>query len=108
MLSVIVIAVGVLIVIGLILVSAEHHARKVKIAVVLVILMMIYFSVVAVLSSGNVNLSSPGGIVSGVYYYFGWLGSSIAQVWDIGKDSAIAVGNVIKMNNSEKHDDGRN
>lgn len=105
--SVIVIAVGILIVMGLILVSAEHHARKIKIAVVIVILMMIYFSVVTVLSSGNVDLSSPGGIASGIYYYIGWMGSSFAQLWDIGKDSAIAVGNVIRMNTSEKENDGR-
>ena len=108
MITAIVVAVGILVILGLVLVNLEHHARKVKIAAVIIVLMMIYFSVVAVLGSGKVNLGSPGGIVSGVYYYFGWLGSSLSQLWDIGKDSAIAVGNVIKMNNSEKNNDGRN
>lgn len=108
MISVIIIAVGILVILGLVLVNLEHHARKIKIAAVIVVLMMIYFSVVAVFSSGKVDLNSPGGIVGGVYYYFGWLGSSLSQLWDIGKDSALAVGNVIKMNTSEKQSDGRN
>jgi uncharacterized membrane protein len=107
MITVIIIAVAVLIVLGILLVNIEHHARKFKIAAVIIILMLIYFSVIAVLGSGEVNLNSPGGIVGGVYYYVGWVGHSLSQIWVIGKDSAIALGNAIRVNNTEEYD-GRN
>ena len=107
MISAIFVAIAILIVLGIILLNLEHHARKIKIAATIVLLMIVYFSITSVLNSGNVDMASPRGIVGGVYYYFGWLGNALGDVWSISKDSAIAIGNVIKINRTEETD-GRN
>ena len=52
----------------------------------------------ALFSSEDVDLTSPKGIVKAVYLYFGWMGRTFSNLWDIGKDTAVSVGNVIKMN----------
>jgi hypothetical protein len=83
--------------------------RKVKLTVILLVLVLIYFSVVTVFNSDKVDLNSPGGVINAVYIYFGWVGETGAKLFGIGKDTFNAVGNVIKGNQTEdkKADDGR-
>ena len=100
------IALGVLILLALVLLNFEHHTRKIKIAIMVLLALLIYFSVVGVLNSDNVSLDSPKGVVGAVYYYFGWLGETFSNLWEIGGDTATAVGHVVKFNQTE-YDDGR-
>ncbi len=93
-----------------IMLKAEHAGRKVKLVFILVVLLLIYASVVGWFGSDKVDLDSPKGVVNSVYLYFGWIGKNVANIADIGKDSVIAVGNVIKgnqTNDSKKINDGR-
>lgn len=100
------IAIGILILLGLVILNLEHHTRKIKIIVIVLLSLMIYFSIIGVLNSDKVSLNSPRGIVNAVYYYFGWLGQTVGNLWQIGGDTVTAVGNVVKFNQTE-YEDGR-
>jgi len=95
------IAIIVLVFLGLFFIKMEHHAKKVKIIVVVLICALIYFSIVNIFSSEKVDLTSPKGIINGVYVYFGWIGTTIGNLWEIGGDTVHTVGNAIKLNNTE-------
>ena len=96
--------VGVLIFFGLMLLKIEHHTKKIKILAILFVAAMIYFSIVGHFSSETIDLTSPRGVAKGVYLYFGWIGSTASQLWDIGLDTAHLVGNAIKVNDTKEDD----
>ena len=76
--------------------KAEHFGKKLKLVIVLIILVGIYFSASHVLSSSNVELKSPKGIMNGLTIYTGWIGETAIKIFDIGTQSAKSVGNVVK------------
>lgn len=92
------IVIGVFIIIGLIVLQLEHHSRRIKALVFAVIGLVLYFSLVGILSSGEVSIDSPRGIINAVYTYFGWIGETGSKLWDIGTDTASLVGNAVKVN----------
>ncbi len=79
----------------------EHNGRKIKALILVIICALIYFSINGILSSNNVDLTSPKGIIQGVYFYFGWAGQTISNLWNVGTDTVITVGNAIKINSSD-------
>ncbi|NPE26845.1 hypothetical protein HNV12_02470 [Methanococcoides sp. SA1] len=95
------IAIAVLVFLGLTLLKVDHHTKKIKILTLLVIAAVIYFSIVGHFASEEIDLKSPRGIVNSVYLYFGWIGSTASQLWDIGVDTSHLVGNAIKVNSTE-------
>ncbi|MBU2577085.1 MAG: hypothetical protein KKF50_05185 [Nanoarchaeota archaeon] len=101
------IVLGVLIILGLWYLKMEHHTRRVKIIVIVIIGILIYFSMVGIFSSEKVNLTSPRGVVNGVYVYFGWIGQTASNLWDVGTDTVRTVGNAIKINNNSEKDESR-
>ena len=64
----------------------EHHTRNIKIAVLVIILALLYFSMMGIFTSDNVDLTSPRGLINGMYVYFGWMGQTVSGLWDIGAD----------------------
>ncbi|MCK5321611.1 hypothetical protein KAJ38_03460 [Candidatus Pacearchaeota archaeon] len=84
------------------LLKMEHHVRIVKIAIMALIGFLIYFSMMGIFSSEQVDITSPRGIVQATYIYFGWIGETTGKLFDIGKDTVSLVGNAIKLNNSEE------
>lgn len=101
---------GVFAVFILLLIKAEHSGRKIKLAFILIILLIIYFSVVGWFASDNVDLSSPKGVVNSFYLYFGWVGGKAVDIFQIGKSTGQAIFEVIKGDNStsqKKISDGR-
>ena len=95
------IAIIILIIIGLAYLKFEHHTRTLKIAAIIIIGFMIYFSIIGVFSSEHVDLTSPRGIINGVYLYVGWIGQTANSLWNIGTDTVTMVGNAVKINNTE-------
>jgi len=93
--------IGVFILAGLWYLKMEHHSRKVKIVVMVLIGAMIYFSMINIFTSEQVELTSPRGVVNAVYIYFGWIGQTTSKLWDIGVDTASLVGNAVKVNHSD-------
>ena len=98
------IIIGVLILIGIWYFKVEHHTRTAKAVVFLIIGALLYFSMMGVFSSDNVDLTSPKGVVNAVYIYFGWMGNAVGNLWDIGSGTAKTVGNAIKINGSNDDD----
>ena len=96
------IAIAVLVFIGLILLKLDHHSKKIKIFIILIIGFIIYFSIVGHFNSEQIDITSPRGAVSGVYLYFGWIGQVASNLWDIGVDTKHLVCNAIKINNTEQ------
>lgn len=101
------VALAILLFLAIIVISIEHHWKKVQAAILVLVALLIYFSIVGIFSSDEVSLDSPKGIVGGIYYYFGWLGDSVGEIWDIGSDTATAVGNVVRFNQTETNDGRR-
>jgi len=95
------IAITILILLGLTLIKLEHHTKAIKMFIILIIGAILYFSIVGLFSSSQVDLTSPRGIINGVYLYVGWMGQTASSLWDIGVDTTNMVGNAIKINNSE-------
>jgi hypothetical protein len=96
------IIIAVFILLALAYLKFEHHGRRIKIVVLILIIALIYFSIAGVFSSERVDLTSPRGVVNAVYLYFGWLGQTASSLWDIGTDTVHLVGNAIKVNDTDE------
>jgi hypothetical protein len=96
----------VLIVLGLIValwyLKIEHNAHKVKIVIIIIIIIVLYFSIVRVFSSDEVDLSSPKGIINGLYVYVGWIGRTLGNLWDVGADTTGRVVEAVKINSTKE------
>jgi len=101
------IIIGMFILIGLWYIKMEHHGRKVKIVVLILVGALIYFSIVGIFTSEQVSLTSPRGVVNAAYVYFGWIGQTASSLWDIGADTVSLVGNAIKIDNPEEDKEPR-
>jgi hypothetical protein len=86
---------------GLWFLKLEHHSKKVKVVIIVLIGAVIYFSMMNIFTSDQVDLTSPRGVVNGVYVYFGWIGRTASNLWDIGADTVSLVGNAVKVNNTD-------
>ena len=93
--------IAIFIVVGLWYIKMEHHSRKFKIAIIIIIGAVIYFSMMNIFTSDQVDLTSPRGVANAVYIYFGWIGQTASSLWDIGADTVSLVGNAVKVNNTD-------
>jgi len=91
----------VLVAIGLIYMKLEHHGKLLKVGVLVFLLLLILFSMSSIFKSRGTDSSSPKEVANTIYLYFGWLGNTMGQLWDIGKDTVTTVGNVVKINDSD-------
>jgi hypothetical protein len=82
--------------------QVEHHTKTIKIFLIIIIGAILYFSLVGLLSSSQVDLTSPKGIINGAYLYAGWIGQIGSSLWNIGVETTHMVGNAIKINNTEE------
>ena len=96
------IVITVLVLLGLWFFQLEHHTRKIKIVVAIAVVALLYFSMITIFSSQEVDLTNPRGIVNAVYFYAGWIGQTATNLWDIGVDTTTLVGNAIKVNRTEE------
>ena len=91
------VAIGILAVIGLYFLKVEHHTRKIKIIAITIIALLFYLSATGMFKSGNVDITSPRGIISGIYLYVEWLGESIGELWDIGVETTGRVVDAVRI-----------
>jgi len=95
---VVVIAVAFFLVIAFMLLKLGHFDRKIKLVLLIFLGVLVYISIVSIFSSEKVDLTSPGGIAKAIYLYFGWLGRTFANLWDVGKQTVHMVGDAIRLN----------
>ena len=93
---------GIFVLLGLVLLKMEHHLKLIKVIIITLVGLLIYISMMGIFSSGQVDITSPRGIVQATYIYFGWIGETTGKLWDIGKDTTSLIGNAIKVNNSDE------
>ncbi|MFH0808146.1 MAG: hypothetical protein V1888_00840 [archaeon] len=101
------VAIAVLIFLGFTYLKLEHHGNKIRIAAILIVGSIIYFSIIGHFGSGEIDITSPRGIINSIYLYFGWIGNTASSLWDIGVDTTHMVGNAIKINNTKQEDSRR-
>ncbi len=94
------IVIGVIIVLALVLLRFDHSFRRVKTIALILIAFLIFLSVTSFFTSKDLDLKSPKGVVSALYFYTGWIGKTVGSLWDVGKDTVGMVGNAIKMNST--------
>lgn len=95
------IIIGVFVIIGSFFLKMEHHSRKIKALIIMIVGLTLYFSIVGMLTSERIDTTSPRGVVNAVYIYFGWVGQTASNLWDIGTDTVSLVGNAIKLNDTD-------
>ncbi len=93
---------GLLLVIGSVVLKFEHHSKRVMLVIAIVFGLLLYFSVAAIFNSADADLSSPKGVVKAVYLWAGWVGNAVVDIFDVGKDAVVGIGNAIKVNISEE------
>ena len=86
---------------GFIFLRAEHWGRKIKLLAIVLLCLLLYFSIMGMFTSEKIDLTSPRGIANAVYVYFGWIGRTATNLWDVGKDTVSMVGNAIRFNETE-------
>jgi hypothetical protein len=96
-----IIIIAVFILISLMILKAEHQTRRIRIIAVIIIGFLLYFSIASLFTSEQVDITSPRGIIKATYLYFGWIGRSVSNLWDIGTDTVHLVGNAVKFNNTK-------
>jgi len=99
------IIIGVFVIIGFWYLKMEHNTRKAKVIIIIILGALIYFSMMGIFSSEKVDMTSPRGMVNGMYIYFGWIGQTMSNLWDIGVDTVRTVGNAIRIDNDSKQED---
>lgn len=98
----------VLAIIMLAYLKLEHEGRNIKMIVTVVVIILIYLSVISFLTSNQVDVNSPKGIISGLAIYGGWFVDSAGKLFNLGKETVDAVGNIATSNyTAPKVNDGR-
>lgn len=78
--------------------------KTVKIILIVIVGAMLYFSMSSMFKSDQADFSSPKGVVNSVSIYFMWLKNTVFNLWDVGKETTVMVGNAIKIDNNEEKD----
>ncbi len=71
-------------------------------ALFIILIVFIAFSMTSMIQSGKMKLDSPGAIINSLGVYFGWVGETIFNVWGVGKDAVRTIGNTIIDTNRTK------
>ncbi len=99
MISLIVIA--ILVILGFLFVKFYHTGMKIKLVLLLLLGLLLYWSISGLMSSVNLDVNSPTEVIKGVGLYFSWLGQTATHVWDIGKTTALTIKDTVSFNNTK-------
>ena len=94
----------ILIVIALVIIAFlkfEHYKKAIHIFILMIILVIVFFSMNAMMKSGEMDFTSPGATINSFAVYFTWLGETGLQLFGIGRDTVRTVGNVIMTNETK-------
>lgn len=91
----------VLLVIILAFLKFEHYKRTTHIVLLVLVLVLVYFSMNSMIKSGEMNFSSPKATINSIGVYLTWLGQTTVKLVGVGKDTITTVGNVIITNSTK-------
>lgn len=72
-------------------IKLEHHFHLIKMGFIALIVILLGISIYSTFTSDKVDISTPGGIMEGIYLYVGWLGGFIKEMWGIGVETTGRV-----------------
>jgi len=88
------------VIMGLLIIKISHAEKKMKLIIVAVILIFIYISATAVLSTNNIKLNSLDGVGKAISIYFSWLGGMATNLWHVSGQVIKTIGDAVKINSS--------
>jgi len=88
----------VVLILAIIFIKFEHHTKRLKLILIIVLIAFIYFSASSVLHNSGVKVNSLEGAGKATSLYFSWLGNAATNVWHSGGEVKTIVGNAIKGN----------
>ena len=71
---------------------------KIKLVLLALLALLLYLSISGLMTSVDIDISSPQDVMKGVYLYFGWVGQTGSHVWDISKTTANAIKDTVNFN----------
>lgn len=92
---------GVLLLLGIYLFRTDPKKRKIRLAIIIILGLFLYFSISSMVKSNDISINSPKGIVNSVTLYFNWLATTAVNLWDVGTKTVHMTGSAIKMNSSK-------
>ena len=92
----------VLVLVILAFLKFEHYKKTWHLILLIFVLLLVYFSMTAMINSGQMDFSSPKSAISSFSIYAGWLGQTGLELFNIGKGTVKTVGNVIMTNQTEQ------
>ncbi len=92
--------IGIFVVLLFVFLRMDHAGRKIKVIGLILVGLLLYFSIMNLFASKEVNLASPKGIVKAVYLYFGWIGKTLGNLWDVGVETTGKVIGAVSFNNT--------
>jgi len=95
--------IGVLLIIALYVIKIQHFSKKVQVIIVVIAIILVYFSATALLSANDIELNSVQGVGKAIYLYGGWMKDISITLWHAGGEIVTIVGNTIKLNQTEAH-----
>lgn len=95
-----------LVLVALLFFKIKTSTKLIKAILIILVGFAIYVSVMGVVSSNNINLHSPQGVINSVYVYFTWIGQTSSNLWNVGTKTVVMVGDAIRINNSRKNLEG--
>ena len=97
-----IIVIVVLVILALMLFKLEHHGKRVKLFIIIVIALLVASSIFTFSKSEEANLTNPRGIIKTGYSYISWVGHSIANLWDSKEEIRDIVGDAVRFNSSQE------
>ena len=96
----IVIIIAVLVILALLLFKLEHQGKRIKLFLIIVVVLLIASSIFSFSRSNVSSMNNPRGVLQTGFSYIGWVGKSIANLWDAKDEIGNLVGNAVSTNNT--------
>jgi len=74
----------------------EHIRKTWHVLLLILLLLLIVVSMTTMIRTGQMDFSSPQSTINSMAIYFSWLGHTSIQIFNVGKESFVTVGNVIR------------
>ncbi len=85
----------VFILLSLLLFRLEHSGKRIKLIIIIILGLIIFFSFMKFYNSSEMDLKTPIGIVKTGIGYGKWVGHSVVNLWEAKDDIVKIVGDAV-------------